>query len=546
MLSASSKIRSTFVFFAFSILFGTLLARLYSLQIKQHTFFANLAHRQYFLTITSFLPRATIVDRNGLPVALNKESTSAFMMPYLVKDAEHLKVFLKKHFPQALEQWQAKPDARFLYIKRALSEEELQVLQEAKLSSIHLLKEPNRFYPYDACASIVGLTNIDNKGLFGLEYFYNDRLSGTPAKTVLEKDARSGMFYFAKTTEQEAHHGESLTLSLDAHLQFLIQEELNDAALKYSAAQAAAVVMNPETGELLAMASYPSFDPKHLENVDQVTTKNTAITESYEFGSAFKAFCALAALDEGAVTLDEKINCENSKTAYVEGRRINTTIPGGVIPFLKVISTSNNIGIAKVAMRINTKLYDHYKKLGFGVKTGIEFPGENKGSVNPPANWSKHSIISLSYGYEISSNLVQLARAFAIFSNGGYVVQPTLLKKDSATKPTGYPIYSKRILEQGRTMLEAVTSNQGSGKYAAVHGYKTLGKTSTANLLENGTYNKDKNIYAFVGSVEKGSYKRTIACFIKESKPLHKYAATVAAPLFERLAEKTLIHEKMW
>ncbi len=543
MIGASSKIRSTCVFFIFFALFSIALVHLYNLQIRRHTFFTELANRQYFLTVTSYAPRATILDRNGLPLALNKESTSGFIMPHMVKNKEALTAFLKNQFPQSLEQWKAKPDSKFLYIKRALTEQEVDLIKTSGLTDIHLLKEPNRFYPYQSCTSIIGMTNIDNKGLFGLEYFYNDALAGVPAKTVLEKDARSGLFYFGKTTEQEAHQGAPIHLSLDAHLQFLVTEELTDTAERYNAAQAAALVMNPETGEILAIASYPNLDP---EQFNQEATKNTAITESYEFGSAFKAFCALAALAEDAVTLDEPINCENSKTAYVAGRKINTVIPGGVMPFLDVIATSNNIGIAKVAMRINTKLYDHYKKLGFGTKTGIEFPGENKGSVNPPSNWSKHSIISLSYGYEVSSTLVQLARAFSIVSNGGYLIQPTLIKQDAGKKPTGTPLYNHELIEQLRTLLLATTSNKGTGKAAAVHGYTTLGKTSTANLLEHGVYNKDKNIYAFVGSVEKGNYKRVIACFIKESRMLHSYASVIAAPLFERIAEKTVIHEKMW
>lgn len=546
MLGTPSKIRSACIFFGFFTLFGTALIHLYKLQIKRHTFFADLAHRQYFLTVTSYLPRAVILDRNGLPLALNKESTSAFIMPHTIKDQPTLTTFLKKHFPQALEQWHAKPTSKFLYLKRGISDQELNAIQSAGLKDIHLLKEPNRFYPHQSAASIIGMTNIDNKGLFGLEYVYNDQLAGKPAKVVLEKDARSGLFYFGKTVEQEADQGKPLQVSLDAHLQFLVSEELNDAATKHNAAQAAALVMNPETGEILAIASYPTFDPTNLTLLEQEATKNTALTESYEFGSAFKAFSALAALDENAITLDEPINCEGAKTAYVAGRKINTVIPGGVMPFLEVMTTSNNIGIAKVAMRIDTKLYDHYKKLGFGTKTGIEFPGENKGSVNHPRNWSKHSIISLSYGYEVSSTLLQLARAFSIVSNGGYLVQPTLIKQDGTKKPTGTPLYSPAVIEQLRTILQAATSKHATGAKAKVHGYTTLGKTSTANLLENGVYNKDKNMYAFVGSVEKGDYKRTIACFIKESRPLHAYASTIAAPLFERIAEKTLIHEKMW
>jgi len=213
--------------------------------------------------------------------------------------------------------------------------------------------------------------------------------------------------------------------------------------------------------------------------------------------------------------------------------------------FEEIIQRSNNIGIAQVAKRVDTKLYDHYIKIGFGSKTGIPFPGEQSGFVQHPSNWSKQSIISLSYGYEITTTLLGLTTAFSVFANGGHRIYPRFILSPEQYVKKSEKIYSDESIEAMRTILEKSTSKRGTGKYAAVHGYKTLGKTSTANLLENGVYNEHKNLYGFVGSVEKEGYKRVIGCFLRESPRHNLYASTVAAPLFERVAEKTLIHDKI-
>ncbi len=544
-MKALSKARGTCVFFLFCFLFSITTLHLYGLQIRQHTFFSNLGNKQYFLTLTTYPPRALIFDRNGIPVALNKERLSAFVMPHKIKDPKKLTQFLEKQFPTALKRLQEKQHSYFIYIKRRLTDEEECMIKSSDIEDIHFLYEPSRFYPIDATASITGITNTDNKGLFGIELFFDEQLAGTPTTTILEKDARSGLFYFSKQTAKEGAEGTPVELTIDSNLQFLVQEELFATIEKYQASQGAALVMNPDSGEILAMTTYPTFDPNNTQTLSAALTKNVAITESYEFGSAFKAFLGLAALDEGIVTQEEIIDCEGVKTAYIEGRKVNTveSSVAGLLTFSEVIEKSNNIGVAKIAKRLGTPLYDHYKKLGFGTKTGIPFPGEQNGFLMHPNRWSKQSVISLSYGYEVTATLLQLATAFCPFANDGYRISPVLVKSQQILPPE--KIYSSESINAMRTILEE-TAIKGTGKYAHVQGYKTMGKTSTANLLEHGHYNPHKNLYGFVGIIEKGNYKRVIACFVKESPRHNLYAATVAAPLFERIAEKTIMHDKVW
>ncbi len=518
---------------------------LYGLQIQQHAFFNDLGNKQYYLTLTTYPPRALIFDRNGIPLALNKERLSAFVMPHKIKDKKKLTAFLETHFPAALKRLEEKQHSYFIYVKRRLTNEEERTIKESGSEDIHFLYEPSRFYPIDATASITGITNTDNRGLFGIELFFDEQLAGTPTTTVLEKDARSGLFYFSKQTSKEGAEGVPVELTIDSDLQFLVQEELLTTIEKYQVSQGAAVVMDPTSGEIFAMATYPTFDPNHTQALPAAVTKNVAITESYEFGSAFKAFLGLAALDEGVVTAEEIVDCEGVKTAYVEGRKVNTveSSVAGLLTFSEVIEKSNNIGVAKIAKRLGAPLYDHYKKLGFGTKTGIPFPGEQSGFLMHPNRWSKQSVISLSYGYEVTATLLQLATAFCPFANDGYRIRPILVKGQHVTAPE--KIYASESINTMRTILEE-TAIKGTGKYAHVKGYKTLGKTSTANLLEHGQYNPHKNLYGFVGIIERGNYKRVIACFVKESPRHNLYAATVAAPLFERIAEKTIMHDKVW
>lgn len=542
-MTGTNKLRTVFVFLIFSSLFTIALINLFSLQIKQHSFFTDLGNRQYHVNVTTRPPRALIVDRNNKPLALNKESLAAFILPQKLKEPEKVRKFVQHHFSPAAQRWRKNPKSNFLYIKRKLTPEEEELISQQNLNDINLLSEPSRFYPIDATGTITGITNIDNLGLFGIELQFDSTLAGTPTTCMLEKDARSGRFHFSKQTMQKGNQGEPVKLTIDGDLQFLVQEELNARAELFQVKEAAAIVMDPETGDILAMATVPTFDPNDTRSLKQVGTKNTAVTESYEFGSSLKAFTALAALEEGVVTPNEIINCQNTKTAYVDGRKINNWEAQGDLTFEEVIIRSNNIGIAKIAKRLDDKLYEHYIRLGFGKKTGISFPGEQAGFVNHPENWSKQSIISLSYGYEITTTLLRLTSAFSIFANGGYLITPRLIIKPEQYQKTPQKIYSDESIKQMRTILEKTTAKGGTAKRAALHGYTTMGKTSTANLLVDGKYDETKNLYGFEGIIEKGNYKRVIGCFLKESPKRNLYASSVAAPLFKKIVEKLLIHD---
>ncbi len=543
-MNSSYKFRAGLVFFFFCSLYVIIACNLYLIQIKQRDFFSSLAQQQYTLTLTTHPPRALILDRNGNPLAMNKESLSAFIEPKKIEQVAPLERFLKKHFPGALERWYAHRDAAFLFIKRKLTPEQQELIEQSGLTDIKVMKEPHRWYPIQASGHVVGITDIDNVGLFGIEALYNDQLAGTPSTFTLQKDARSGAFYFDKKTAKAGTEGSPVQLTLDSTLQFLVQEDVKDAVEHFQAKEGAVLVVNPKNGEIIVMTQYPSFDPNNTHTLEQELTKNKAATESYELGSVMKVFTALAALEEGLVTPDEIIDCQNVKTGYIDGFKISTWKAHDKLSFSQVIELSNNFGIAHVAKRLGPQLYDHYQRLGFGKKTALNWPGEQTGFVNPPHKWSRQSIISLSFGYELSATLVQLAQAFCMIANNGVSVTPHIILDAHNPHEIGQLMYKPETIETVRSMLERTVS-QGTAHRGAIKGYTVLGKTGTANMVIDGQYSTKHNTYTFAGIIEKGNYKRVIVTFIKEvpNPKSTLYASSVAVPLFEKVAEHLILHD---
>ncbi|HRN78599.1 MAG TPA: penicillin-binding protein 2 [Candidatus Dependentiae bacterium] len=544
MINQKYKIRSSIIFLFFCILYTMIIFNLYLIQIRHANFYIQLGNQQYLVTISKLPPRAPIYDRTGThPLAINQDCVSAFILPAKLESPNMLKPFLQEHFPETYTQLEQHPHKQFMYIKRKLTPDQQKLLADHAIPDIRLLNEPHRFYPLDAAASLVGITDIDNNGLMGIEYICNKTLAGTPDTFCLEKDARSGLFYFKKETKITGEHGTPVRLTINNDLQFLVHEAVKNTVQHYESVEGAAIVMDPDNGEILAMVSYPHFDPNNTEQLNLEFTKNRVITEAYELGSVFKIFAALAALEENVTSPDEIIDCKNTRTTYVDGRKINTPREHGEIPFKDVVGFSNNIGIAIVAKRLNEKLYDHYTKLGFGNKTGIQLPGEHKGFVNPPGNWSKQSIISLSYGYEVSATLLQLATAMCVIANGGYKIIPQIiLPYDKVTKE--HPLYSPENLVTIKNILEH-TAQKGTTKRTQIPGYRIMSKTGTANMLINGEYDTNKNLFTCAGIIDQGTYKRVIVTFIKQANRTNIFASTVAAPLFKTIAQHTIIQDRI-
>jgi len=540
-----SKVRTTLIFILFLGLYLAILVNLYFIQILQTDFFNALASRQYHIELTNYPIRGQILDRHGRPVAVNKETVSAFILPRQLQDKKGLIRFLQKYFPEAKARLPRFEDKHFMYVARRLPDELCDQAHCEEVVDLKFMKEPSRFYPNEAMGQLVGITNIDNHGIFGIEQLYDELLAGKPTKIALDKDARATNFYFKRDLQKNGEQGNDIYLTIDSDLQFLAYEALAESVTRLEAELGAVVVMDPKNGEILSLVSYPGFDPNSTQELDQAVTKLVPVTDSYEFGSIMKVFVALAALAEGVVQPDELIDCENKAETQIDGMHFTTTKSSvnGEITFSEVVARSNNIGMVKVAKRLNQKLYDHYTKLGFGKKTGLNFLGEQTGYVSHPTKWSKRSIISLSFGYEIAATLLQVARAFSTIANGGNLVTPKLIlgQKNLAS----VKIYETNVVNTVQNILRD-TVQHGTGVRAKIRGYDVMGKTGTANLAMDGAYSQDHLIFSFAGIVQKGSYSRVIVTCIKNVKNPHKkYGANTAAPLFEKIAEQMLVHDKV-
>jgi len=528
------------IFSGFVLFFMIIGLNLFRIQYVQSTFFTKLAEDQYSMCLKLAPPRGELFDRHGTLLAINKECESAFITPCNIKDKKNLKRFLKKHFPSAHERLTTHEKSRFMFIKRKLNIEEKKIIADAHLEDIYFLQEAARAYPHSCSTLITGTTNIDNNGLFGIELSYNNYLAGEPTYYSLEKEARTG-YFIKKEIAREGKTSKSIRLTLDNNLQFLAHQELHETATALHAQEGAVLIMDPDTGDILTMTQFPDCDPDHIDAIE--TTKNIITSNVYEFGSVMKIFPALAAFEEDVVTPDELIDCENTKTTFIKGMRINTWKPHGILTYAEVIQNSNNIGTSKVSARLGNTLYDHYRRCGFGQKTNITLPGEVSGFVNPPHLWSTASIFSLSFGYEVNATLLQLASAVSMIANGGHFIKPRITFQEPIQKSTD-TVYSKATLTTIKKILTD-TITYGTAHQAAIEGYTVWGKTGTANLLEDGVYNPDKNIFTFVMVIEKNNYKRVVVTFIKEILQKNVFASTIAAPLAEKISKKMLIHDKI-
>lgn len=533
------KIRVITVFLLFFFLFIVVIIRLFLLQVKQKTFFKELAQQQYEIVVTCNAPRAPIYDRSGnIALAFNREVLSAFILPHELNHQQEMELFLQQYYPDVYKRLLKHPERHFWWLERKLDPVRLAKLKEHNLDDIHFINESQRFYPVQSAAHVVGFTDMDNSGIGGIELLYNKRLMGLPALIKLEKDARAKNLYFEKLIKKPGEPGNSVRLTIDSTLQFLANEELKRAVDSFEAKGGSVIIMNPDNGQILTMTNCPLFDPNQRTVTNLEVTKNSAVTECYELGSVMKAFCALAALEESVVQYDELVDC-GGKVAYIDGVRVENWTRTEVVPFYDVIKFSSNVGIAKIGKRLGPKYYEHLRKLGFGTKTEIEFPGERVGFVNAPEKWSRSSLIVMSFGYEIMASLLQLCRAFCLIANGGYLITPTLVLEPASAQSTqrSSRLYKPQTIRTMKNILEKV------GARYVVSGYRIMGKTGTARFARDGKYSAKDHVYTFAGIVERNNYRRVIVTFIKEPKKTSLWASEIAAPLFQKIAERMVIYE---
>jgi len=495
--------------------------------------------------------RGTIYDRNLRPLAMTLEVDSIYANPAQIAQKERAAQQLSEILTVSREELSKRLHRKgyFIWVKRWASEEEAEEVKALKIEGVGTIKESKRFYPNgELAAHAVGIAGLDGVGLEGVEKTYDSYLKGSPGWLWIQRDAKGRRIASRSTDFIPPVHGYDVRLTIDEGLQFIVEKSLDEALRKIRCKGAMVVVMDPKNGDILALANRPTFNLNEFQSVDPERRRNRVVADFFEPGSVFKIVTASGALQEKKVKMDQKFFCENGawKTS---GHILHDHKPHGWLTFEQVIEKSSNIGTAKVAMLLGPQnLYRYVKAFGFGRPTEIELPGEVSGIVKPPSQWSKPSITAIPMGHEVTTTALQLAVAFSVVANGGYLVRPRIVKevRDSFQEP----IKSVESEVKGRVLSPEVVAHmkkilvgvveEGTGTLAKVKGYHAGGKTGTAQkVLPDGTYSHSNFVASFVGFIPADDPRLTICVIVDDPKPYY-YGGVVSAPIFKQIAAQSM------
>jgi len=492
--------------------------------------------------------RGKIYDRWGNLLAFNLPNYSLYFDTWMIqklkeKNPEYLNE-LKNKLSEILKidkkQIEEKMNEPYALIKKDIEIEEYEKIKKTNLKGIYFERKYKRVYPYGRHAChILGYTDIDGKGLEGVEYFYDSFLKGKDGIYLVLKDGLGNLIPSIKKTLIKEEKGKDIVLTIDSDIQFIVEEEIKNGYEKFSPKNISVIVMDADTGEILALANYPDYDPNNFSKFDLSIIRNKCVTDLFEPGSVFKIVTAAAAIEENIFTPDSTIMCEYGKW-FVRDHYLHDVHPYGILTFEETVVKSSNIGIVKIAMSLGEeKLYKYCKKFKFGERTGIDLPGEIGGIFRPLENWSSYSITAIPIGQEVGITSIQGIRAISVFANGGYLVKPHIIKEIKDEKSyviNNYEDEKEQILSTNTTnivkeMLRKVVSSEGTASSAKIDGYIICGKTGTAQKAVNGGYLKGKYVSSFVGFLL--SKKKNIAISVNVDEPMGTYyGGLVAAPIF--------------
>jgi len=535
-----------FVGFAYSIGF------LIFIQIFRSAFLSNLAQRQHEHSIILEPKRGTIYDRNLRALAINLPVYSVYGNARAMRQqhdidevVEKLSGILKVDPKQIRDKLDK--DKYFVWIARKVPEEIYRRIRDLKLQGISFIKESKRFYPNQSLAAhLVGFAGMDNNGLDGLERDYDKYLKGQPGRAIILRDAHQRELMFDKGYVPPVD-GFSVILTIDETIQFIAERALDRMYKKYNAKGASIIVMNPKTGEILAFANRPTYNLEEASQSTPESRTNRAIVFTYEPGSVFKIVTASAALQEGVIKEGDMINCEHG--AYrVANHILHDHEPLGTITFKQVIEQSSNIGTTKVAQRLGPqRVYNYAHRFRFGMKTGIDLPGEARGMLKPVSQWSKTSIGAVPIGQEVTVTPIQLLGAISAIANDGIYMRPYVVK--SVKDSQGQIIFQKdpQILDK---VISKVTSKrmkailrgvveEGTGTKAAIPGITAAGKTGTAQKVVGGTYSHAHFYATFAGFAPVENPQLAAVVVFDEPHPAY-YGGTVSAPVFSEVVGDSL------
>ncbi len=521
-------------------------ARLYDLQIIRYVDMLDRARRQQQQTVRLAPQRGQIFDRQWHVLAMSLPAESIFAVPSQVPDHERVAKLLAPILGLDPVDLAARLDVPrpFCLIKRKVTDEQAAQVRALHLKGIYSYRESKRYYPKQQLAGeVLGYVGMDDQGLAGIEFCLNSLIQGTPGRMLLVRDARR---HWLDSTELSGMPGKDVVLTIDENIQYIAEKALAKGVADHQAAAGVAIVENPHTGEILAMAAQPPFDPNQYFKTPLAERTNRALSWIYEPGSTFKLVTVSAVLEEGLARPDEVIDCQMGRIELA-GHVIHDWKRWGLLTVREVVIHSSDVGAIKLGLRLGAeRFYQYMRRFGFGSPTGIELPGEQAGLLRSPASWSGISIGEMSIGQEVGVTALQLISAYAAIANRGVRVQPHILREVTGPGAPYHlaPRVSHRVLSERTSALmrEILTQvvEQGTGKPARLNGYSAAGKTGTAQKVDaSGHYSRSRYVSSFVGFAPASNPALTILVSIDSPVGGH-HGGEVAGPVFKEIAEQAL------
>ena len=525
-------------------------ARLVYLQIFRYGTFVRQAEHQQQREIPLSAKRGVIYDRAGRELAMSVLVDSAFAVPTEVKDLPTAISLITRITGEDrnIVLADCRAHKSFCWVARKADDETIGRIKSLNLQGIHFQKEPKRFYPArELAAQVIGSVGMEGTGQSGIEHEFDDELHGRPGQMLISVDARRQWF---SDVEKQPEPGENIVLTIDKNIQYIAEKELEQAIQDTHAIAGTVIVENPHTGEILALANRPTFNPNLRKQITLAALTNRAVSDIYEPGSTFKLVTISAALEEKLTNPNEIFDCQMGSIVY-NGMRIRDSRPHGLLPVWGVLAESSDVGAIKIALRLGQdRFYKYIRAYGFGQQTGIELPGETRGLTKPVSRWSKVSIAAISMGQEIGISAIQLAALISTFANDGVWVAPRILM--GPVQPEG-PLQtvsfhsgpSRRVISsytaaEMRAMMQKVVL-EGTGRKAVLEGYTSAGKTGTAQKVDpaTGAYSKTKYVGSFAGFAPINNPQIVVAVILDSAVGLHQ-GGQVSAPVFRRVAQQVL------
>ena len=526
--------------------------RLTYLQLIRHSEYISRAMRQQRRTIEIDPKRGTIYDRNMRPLAMSVPVESAFAIPTEIKDTTMAARLLAGVLRVPSESLREKLESgsTFVWIKRKMTQEEEEAVRSLNLKGIYFQEENKRYYPkLEMAAHVLGFVDVDEHGLGGMEYEYDNLIRGKGEKIVAMADARQQKF---DGSESRQDPGESVVLTLDEKIQYIAERELAAVIQKVHAPAGSVIVQDPNTGAILALANWPKYNPNSATSVPTEARMDRAVSAIYEPGSTFKLITLAAAFDQNLIRPEEVFNCENG-SIVVAGHRIHDHKKYGDLTVAEILANSSDVGAIKIALKLGPPRFNEYiHAFGFGSPTGVDLPGESRGLVQRLEHWGSFSIGSISMGQEVGVTPLQMINAVSAVANGGLLNKPRVvveMRRGEQVLPLegpSAPAEPKRVIRPEtaaimRRLMEGVILN-GTGKAARLDGWTAGGKTGTAQKIDpvTGRYSRTKVIASFTGFAPINNPAVTILVSIDSPEGWPHDGAAVSAPVFKRIAEQVL------